>query len=135
MKKKITVTFLITLIISLISIAAGLIGGISLAFAGETILAMVLPIVGVVALVALTLLGQEKLGAAAVAVASYGGLIALVCGVYEHFYHEIANIMMSTDFDLFAVEGMLILIVVLAMFVVSAIVANVFAWIPYKKVK
>ena len=59
MKKKITVTFLITLIISLISIAAGLIGGISLAFAGETILAMVLPIVGVVALVALTLLGQE----------------------------------------------------------------------------
>ena len=135
MKKKITVTFLITLIISLISIAAGLIGGISLAFAGETILAMVLPIVGVDALVALTLLGQEKLGAAAVAVASYGGLIAWDCGVYEHFYHEIANIMMSTDFDLFAVEGMLILIVVLAMFVVSAIVANVFAWIPYKKVK
>ena len=126
------VAYYVALGVALLSAVIGIVSGASLAFAGETALTVVLPLLGLVAFVALSALGQEKTGAAASGLLTFGALIALVCGVYGHFLTAIQNQSMG-GFDLGAIDGFFTLIVCAVLLVVCAVAANVLAWLRLKK--
>lgn len=126
------VTFYIALGVALVSAIVGIISGAALAFAGETALTVVLPLLGLVAFLGLSAVGQEKIGAAASGLLTFGALIALVCGVYSHFLTAIQNQSMG-GFDLGAIEGFFTLIVCVVLLIVCAVATNVLAWLRLKK--
>lgn len=127
-----TIAFYITAGIGLLSLIMGIVSGAGLAFAGNTVLVTLLPIFGLLAFVGLSLIGQDRMGAAALGLLDFGALVALVCGVYEHFLTAIQNQSMG-GFDLGKIDGFFMLIVCAALIAVCAVAANVLAWLRLRK--
>lgn len=126
------ITFYISFGFVVLAAITGIVSGATLSFAGDTLLTVLLPLLGLLAFVGLSLVGQEKAGAAAAGLLIFGAFIALICGVYLHFLNEIQNQAMG-GFNIGAIEGLFALIVCVALLAICAIAANVFAWLRLKK--
>ena len=65
-------------------------------------------------------------------VLTLAGFVCLLVGEYSHFFNTIQNQAM-TGFNIASVDGLMLLIVCVVLYVVSAIALNVCAWLRLKK--
>ncbi len=126
------VTYYIALGIALLAFIMGVVATASLSDAGATAAPLLLTLFAFLIFIGLSVIGQERTGAAVVSFASLLALVSLVCEVFEHFLDVIQNQAM-TGFNIGAIEGLTVLIACVALFTVCAIAANVMAWIKLKK--
>lgn len=110
----------------------GIIATAGLGFAGVSALPLVLTLLGIFAFVGLSLIGQERTGAAAAGFLSLGALVAVVCEGYQYFLKIIQNQAM-TGFNLGAVEGLPLMIAMVVLLLLTAVAGNVFAWMSLRK--
>ena len=111
----------------------GIIATAALGVAGATALPLVFTLIGLLLFAGLSLVGKEKLGAAAVSFCGFVSLVMLICEVFEYFLIEIQNQGMSDKFDVFAIEGIGAFIVSVVILLICSIAANVFAWLKLNK--
>lgn len=126
------VTYYIALGIALLAFIMGVVATASLSDAGATAAPLLLTLFAFLIFIGLSVIGQERTGAAVVSFASLLALVSLVCEIFEHFLDVIQNQAM-TGFNIGAIEGLAVLIACVALFTVCAIAANVMAWIKLKK--
>ncbi len=117
---------------TLLAFIAGIIGSAALGFAGVTALPAVLTLLALLAFVIATILGQEKIGTALVAGASYGSFVALFVEAYAYYLNAISSQGM-TGFDLGAIMVIVPLVICFVLFIVCAVAANVFEFIKKRK--
>lgn len=129
------IVFGIASAVAIIAWIAGITVSSALAFAGATAVPAVLTTLGLLIYAATFFLGHEKIGTGIVAVFSYGALIATICSVFEYYLAIIQGQGMSGGFNVFGMEGILTLVAGIILFVISAIAANVLAFIPAGKTK
>lgn len=127
-----TVAYYIAAAATLIAWLAGVVASGALGFAGATAIPAVLVTLALIIFVATSLVGQEKIGTALVAAASYGAFVATFCEVFPHFLAEIQGQAM-TGFNIAAIPGIGALIACIIMFVVGAVAANVLAFLKLSK--
>lgn len=127
-----TIAYYIAASATLIAWLAGVVASGALGFAGATAVPAVLVTLGLIAFIATSVAGHEKIGTALVAAASYGAFVAAFCGVFPFFLGKLQDQGMS-GFDIAAIEGMGALITCVIMFFVSAIAANVLAFLKLSK--
>lgn len=125
-------TYYVALGTALIAFIMGIVATASLSDAGATAAPLLLTLFAFLIFIGLSVVGQERIGAAIVSFASFISLISLVCEVFEHFLDIIQNQAM-TGFNIGAIEGLTTLIACVALFIVCAIVANVMAWLKLRK--
>lgn len=127
-----TVAYYIAAAATLIAWLAGVVASGALGFAGATAIPAVLVTLALILFVATSVVGQEKIGTALVAAASYGAFVATFCEVFPYFLSEIQGQGM-TGFNIAAIPGMGALIACIIMFVVGAVAANVLAFLKLSK--
>ncbi len=118
--------------VTLLAFIAGIIGSAALGFAGATALPAVLTLLALLSFVIATILGQEKIGTALVAGASYGSFVAMFMEVYAYYLNAVSSQGM-TGFDLGAIEGIVPLVICVVLFIVCAVAANVLAFLKQSK--
>ena len=128
-----TAAFYVALGVSLLAVAAGVIACAGLSAYGTAWPALVCVIVGFMAFLVLSFAGQDNAGAAAMGVLTLAGFVCLLVGEYSHFFNTIQNQAM-TGFNIASVDGLMLLIVCVVLYVVSAIALNVCAWLRLKKI-
>lgn len=128
-----TVAYYIALGVSLLSVFVGIIAAVVLSEYGTTWPVVLLTIAGFVVFVVLSFLGQDGMGAGAMAAFTFAALLALIVGEYSYFLTEVQGQAMGAGFDLGAVEGLYLFIVAAVWLLVCAIALNVFAWLRLKK--
>lgn len=126
------IAFYIACFVGVLSFVTGIVALAALSFAGATALPLVLALIGLIAFLALSLVGYERLGAACMGAFTFGAFLVTLMEVYEHFLDVVQNQAMG-GFDLGAVEGLPALIVCVILFVVCAVAANVLAWVRLRK--
>ncbi len=117
---------------TLLTFITGIIASAALGFAGVTALPVVLTLLALLAFVITTILGQEKIGTALVAGASYGSFVALFVEAYRYYLNAVSSQGM-TGFDLGSIQGLTTLIACVALFIVCAIATNVLAFLKQSK--
>lgn len=127
-----TVAYYIAAAATLIAWLAGVVASGALGFAGATAIPAVLVTLALILFVATSVVGQEKIGTALVAAASYGAFVATFCEVFPYFLSEIQGQGM-TGFNIAAIPGIGALIASVIMFLVGAVAANVLAFLKLSK--
>lgn len=127
-----TVAYYIAAAATLIAWLAGVVASGALGFAGATAIPAVLVTLALILFVATSVVGQEKIGAALVAAASFGAFVATFCEVFPYFLSEIQGQGM-TGFNIAAIPGIGALIASVIMFLVGAVAANVLAFLKLSK--
>lgn len=126
------ITYYIVLGFAVIALINGIIATAGLSQAGANALPFALTLIGLVAFLILSPIGQEKFGAGFAAFASFGALVATVCQVFEYFIAEIQGQAM-TGFDIAAVKGMSLFIACTVIFVICSVAMGVLAWLKLSK--
>ncbi len=93
------------------------------------IYAVILPIVGAAAFIVLSLFNLANFGAAVMGICNLAGFILFAVPLYPYF--SVGAMSYSGDFT--QIPGFMTLIICAALFVVSCILSNIFAWIHLKK--
>ena len=117
---------------ALLAFIAGIICTAGLGMAGVTGGPVALVTVALLIFVLTSILGHEKIGTAAVGIASLFAFVLMFCQVFEYFIGIIQDQAM-TGFDIGAIEGLGALITCIAMFVICAIAANVTAFLKQSR--
>ncbi len=126
------VTWYVAAGFTLLMFITGIISSAALGFAGVTALPVVLTLLALLVFVITTILGQEKIGTALVAAASYGSFVVLFLEAYPFFLNAISSQGM-TGFDIGAIKGATTFIACIVLFIVCAIAANVLAFLKQSK--
>ncbi len=129
--KRKNVLYYIACGVTLLAFIGGVIAS-ALTVAGASALSAVFVTIGLLAFVGLSVIGQERMGAALAGVLSFGALIAFICSAYAYFLNEISEQGM-TGFNISAVNGLMPAAVSIVLLLISAIALNVFAWLRLKK--
>ncbi len=128
------ITYYIVLGLSVLAFIMGIVATASLADAGATALPLVFTLLGLLVFLGLSVIGLEKFGAGVVSLASFISLVVLVCEVFEFYLGAIQDQAMG-GFNIFEIEGIVALIVCVAVFLVCSIAVNVMAWLKLSKPK
>lgn len=126
------VTYYVVLGLAVSAFVMGIVAAATLSVAGATVLPLVFTLFGLLIFVGLSIIGQEKFGAGAVSLAAFISLAVLVCEVFEYYLGKIQDQAMG-GFNIFEIEGIVALIVCVAVFLVCAIAANVLSWLKLAK--
>ena len=126
------VTYYVVLGLAVSAFVMGIVAAAPLSVAGATVLPLVFTLLGLLIFVGLSVIGQEKFGAGAVSLAAFISLAVLICEVFEHYLGVIQDQAMG-GFNIFAIEGIVALIVCVAVFLVCSIAANVLSWLKLTK--
>lgn len=128
------IAYYIVLGFTILAFIAGIIASAGLSEAGVNALPAVFTLIGLLAFLLLSVIGQEKFGAGTAAFASFISLVTTVCQAFEYFLAEIQGQAM-VGVNITAIKGMTVFIACAVIFVACSVVIGVCAWLKLSKKK
>ncbi len=126
------IAFYIACAVAVVAFIGGTIATVALNMAGVSVLPMLVTLFALIAFVALSFFGLEHIGIAVIAVASFAALVDSICEGFKFFLKEISGQAMG-GFNIAAIPGIGALVATLILLVLSAVAANVLAWLKVKE--